>query len=204
MKIEAKPAHLWLGRQPYEPLWFRMRQQAASIAEGADEVIWTCEHEAVYTTGRRGVDNRIGKTLPAPLLVTDRGGETTFHGPGQVMLYPHLHLRMRDLDVKAYVSVLEQSCIDLLAGFDVQAQRKCGFPGVWLDDGKVAALGVRVSKGVAYHGMALNVAVDGAWFSAIQPCGLPVLVVNLVSRGVSLPLPVIARHWYNALCRLIS
>jgi len=91
----------WLGRQLYEPMWNRMQQRAITVANGsADEIIWTCEHEAVYTTGRRGIDNRLGDNLPAPMILTDRGGETTFHGPGQIMLYPVFHLRQRAMTVR--------------------------------------------------------------------------------------------------------
>lgn len=174
----------WLGRQAYEPMWRRLQQQAKDLAEGkAAEVIWSCEHEPVYTTGRRGIDNRVVDRLPAPLLQVDRGGETTFHGPGQVMLYPVIHLRRRGMGVRRYVALLEQSCIDLLADYDIAAERRCGFPGVWVANGgagtaKVAALGVRVVHGVAYHGMALNVSVASHWFAAINPCGTGSAVVN--------------------------
>ncbi|HXH64879.1 MAG TPA: lipoyl(octanoyl) transferase LipB, partial [Mariprofundaceae bacterium] len=148
---------------------------------------WVCEHDAVYTTGRRGCDNRTVATLPAPLVHTDRGGETTFHGPGQLMLYPLIDLRRRRLGVRDYVSLLEASCIGLLERLGVAAQRRCGFPGVWTDRGKIAALGVRVQHGVAYHGMALNVDVDPAWFACIDPCGLSLPVDRLADHGLALP-----------------
>lgn len=199
------PAFQWLGRQPYRPIWRRMQERAAAVAEArVREIIWCCEHEPVYTTGRRGIDNRRGAVLPAPLLGTDRGGETTFHGPGQLMLYPVLHLRGRRLGVKGYVSLLEQSCMDMLRGMGVSAARKCGFPGVWVDDTKIAAVGVRVSRGVAYHGMALNIAVESAWFAAINPCGTGLATVNLDVLVTALPpLPQLARQWYDCFCRLV-
>jgi len=186
-------------------MWRRMQNRAAAVAGGsAREMIWCCEHEPVYTTGRRGIDNRRGATLPAPLVDTDRGGETTFHGPGQLMLYPVLHLRRRLLGVRAYVSLLEQSCMDMMRGMGVAAERKAGFPGVWVDGAKVAAVGVRVSRGVAYHGMALNIAVEPAWFAAINPCGTGLATVNLDALALVLPpLPQLARQWYNCLCRLV-
>ena len=203
--VDLPPAFEWLDRQAYEPVWRRMRQRAEAVSRGKqDEVIWTCEHDPVYTTGHRGIDNRRGDGLPAPLLVTDRGGETTFHGPGQLMLYPVLDLRRRGLGVKQYVHLLEQSCIDLLAGKGLRATRRCGFPGVWLGDGKVAALGVRVAHGTAYHGMALNVDVDEAWFAAIRPCGLRVPTVNLASQGVYEPLSEMAAEWYHSLSDLLQ
>lgn len=200
----TSPGHEWLGRLQYLPLWQRLRERAGQVADGnLPEIIWSCEHEPVYTTGRRGIDNRVVMELPAPLLHVDRGGETTFHGPGQVMLYPVIHLRQRGLGVRQYVALLEQSCIDLLAGHDIAAGRRCGFPGVWVDGGKVAALGVRVVRGVAYHGMALNVSVASEWFSAINPCGTGRPVVNCAALA---PMPETARLadvWMRTLAALL-
>ena len=196
--------HDWLGRQPYAGMWQGMQQRAEGIADDAAcEVIWLCEHEPVYTTGRRGIDNRLGGELPAPMFKTDRGGETTFHGPGQIMLYPIINLRARGLGVRDYVHLLEQSCIDVLASLGAPSQRRCGFPGVWTSRGKIAALGVRVSRGVAYHGMALNVAVDPCWFAAINPCGLGLSVAN-ISDFVSPPsLDGLAGRWADKLAVLL-
>jgi lipoyl(octanoyl) transferase len=202
----AGPASAWLGRQPYRPTWERMRARATAVADGSeDECIWTCEHDPVYTTGMRGRDNRIVAELPAPLVVTDRGGETTYHGPGQLMLYPLIDLRRRRLGVRDYVSRLEQSCIGLLDRLGVAAHRRCGFPGVWTEAGKVAALGVRVQRGVAYHGMGLNVRVAPAWFACIRPCGLSLPVDRLADHGIALPADAeLARQWAQHLAGLLS
>ena len=191
------PGFEWLGRQPYEPMWRRLQQHAEAVAGGeAKEIIWVCEHEPVYTTGTRGVDNRVVNELPAPLVHTDRGGETTFHGHGQIVFYPIISLRQRRLGVKQYVRLLEQSCINLLASLSVQSVRRCGFPGVWTDGGKIAALGVRVLRGVAYHGMAMNVSVEPRWFAAINPCGTGEPVVNLASLCIPPLLCNMAQQWY--------
>ncbi len=196
---EAGPAHEWLGCVPFPDMWRRMRTRATEIAGGrATEIVWACEHEAVYTTGRRGVDNRL-RLLPADLISCDRGGETTFHGPGQLLLYPVLYLRRRGLGVRAYVHLLEQSCIDLLRAYGVDAGRRRGCPGVWIGDAKIAAVGIRVRNGVAYHGMALNVAVEQRWFAAIRPCGLALPVVNLAEIASAPPIPVLARTWIGHL-----
>lgn len=196
---------VWLGRQDYMLMWERMRDRAAGLADGAaKEVVWSCEHNPVYTTGRRGVDNRIGGELPAPLIRTDRGGETTFHGPGQIMLYPVIHLRRRGLGVRDYVHLLEQSCIDLLAGFGVVAGRRGGFPGVWVETGKIAALGVRVSRGVAFHGMALNIDVENGWFAAIDPCGLGLPAANLAAIMNPPARQELAHSWYSHFDRLLQ
>jgi len=198
------PSLEWLGRQPYLPVWQQLQERASLVADDeSGEVIWSCEHEPVYTTGRRGIDNRTGDLLPAPLLQVDRGGETTFHGPGQIMLYPVVDLRRRELGVKAYVSLLEQSCIGLLQDYGIEAGRRCGFPGVWVDGGKVAALGVRVARGVAYHGMALNVAVDPQWFAAINPCGTGRPAVNAGTLAMLPDVESLARIWMRRLAALL-
>jgi len=186
----------WLGKKAYEPVWNRLQQQANGVGNGhCDEIIFGCEHEPVYTTGKRGVDNRLSSELPAPVVHSDRGGEMTFHGPGQLMLYPVIHLRQRQIGVKQYVHLLEQSCIDLLLGSGVQSKRRYGFPGVWTGRGKIAALGVRISHGVAFHGMALNVDVDDQWFAAINPCGLQGGIVNLSDFIEPQPLPALSQRW---------
>jgi len=178
-----------------------MAQQAdlLSVGQEGEEVVWACEHDPVYTTGRRGVDNRRQAQLPAPLLVTDRGGETTFHGPGQVMLYPVISLRKRHLGVREYVCRLEQSCIDLLATYGIQTSRRDGLPGVWVGTAKIAAIGLRVSRGVAWHGMALNVCVDTHWFAAIDACGAGLGVTSMCAFVEPPALADLANAWYALL-----
>ncbi|MDX8406013.1 MAG: lipoyl(octanoyl) transferase LipB [Mariprofundus sp.] len=202
--MNCSPSRQWLGRQAYLPLWQQMQSRAADIAAGrADEVVWTCEHDAVYTTGRRGIDNRIGPLLPAPLITIDRGGETTFHGPGQLLLYPLIHLRRRAIGVRSYVALLEQSCIHLLADTGIRGARRPGFPGVWIDKAKVAAVGVRVSQGVAYHGMALNMDVDMHWFQAIRPCGLSLPPACAKDYGTLPSMNVMAEQWSTHMIALL-
>ena len=203
--LPTPPTCHWLGRQPYLPIWQQMQQRAAGVAAGRDaEVIWSCEHDPVYTTGRRGIDNRVTSGLPAPLIGIDRGGETTFHGPGQLLLYPVIHLRRRRIGVRNYVHMLEKSCIDLLAELDIDATRRCGFPGVWIGEGKVAALGIRVCNGVAYHGMALNLDVDPHWFAAIKPCGLTLSAVNVQAYATPPPMAVMAKSWCHRFAALLA
>lgn len=199
------PRFEWLGRRPYRPVWEQLRARAVAVADGVHrEMIWSCEHEPVYTTGRRGIDNRLKKALPADFVVTDRGGETTFHGPGQLMLYPVLNLKARGLGARDYVALLEQSCIALLRSRGVEARRRCGYPGVWTDAGKIAALGVRIRRGVAYHGMALNVNVQTCFFEAIRPCGLDSGVVSMADFGAAEALPGLAEDWYDCLASLLA
>jgi lipoyl(octanoyl) transferase len=204
-EIIQMPRFAWLGRTDYDLMLQRMDRQACLLSEqqsgqAAEEMVWACEHEPVYTTGRRGVDNRLQVELPAPLLQTDRGGETTFHGPGQLMLYPVLSLRKRKLGVREYVCLLEHSCIDLLATYGICASLREGLPGVWVGDAKIAAIGLRVSQGVVWHGMALNVCVDTQWFSAINACGAGLDVTGMDRFLNPPPLVELAKAWYNILC----
>lgn len=196
----------WLGHRLYEPIWQRLQQHAVEVAGGtACEIIWACEHEPVYTTGRRAVDNRTQDELPAPLIRTDRGGETTFHGTGQLMLYPIIDLKNRGLAPRRYVHLLEQSAIDLLAPMGVHAERICTLPGVWVDGEKIAAIGLRISGGIAYHGMALNVDVKPEWFDPINPCGTGKKSISL-SRWIK-PAPELkqlAGEWSACLQQLLA
>ncbi|MCC6212003.1 MAG: lipoyl(octanoyl) transferase LipB [Burkholderiales bacterium] len=144
-------------------------------ADTADE-LWLLEHPPVYTLGL-AADAAHGPRTDAgiPVVQVERGGEITYHGPGQVVLYTLVDLARRGIKVKEFVAMLEQSVIDLLGG---RAGRKPGAPGVYVDGAKVAALGIRVSRGCAFHGLALNVDMDLAPFAAIDPCGYPGLAVT--------------------------
>jgi len=203
-RLNREIAGEWLGVQPYEPLWHRLQQRASAVASGTtDEIIWSCEHEPVYTTGRRAVDNRRQDELPAPLVQTDRGGETTFHGTGQLMLYPVVRIRDRGISPKQYVRLLEQSAIDLLAPMGIQADRICDLPGVWVNGEKVAAIGLRIRGGIAYHGMALNVDVAPTWFDPINPCGTGRKSVSLSQLVDSIPaMEQLAGKWRACFNRL--
>ena len=162
-----------LGRLDYLPTFEAMRVFTARRNEATADEIWLLEHPPAYTLGqgaeRPSVDNGI------PLVQADRGGEITYHGPGQVILYALVDLARRGIKVKQFVAMLESSVIGLLAG---RGERKPGAPGVYVGGAKIAALGIRVSRGRAYHGLALNVDMDLAPFRAIDPCGCPGLAVT--------------------------
>ena len=176
-----------MGLSPYEPTFHAMREfTARRNADTADE-LWLLEHPPVYTLGlaadpTHGPKNEPENERGIPVVQVDRGGEITYHGPGQVVLYTLVDLARRGIKVKQFVAMLEQSVIDLLgscaeSGVE-RAQRVAGAPGIYVDGAKVAALGIRVSRGCAYHGLALNVDMDLAPFSAIDPCGYPGLQVT--------------------------
>ncbi len=158
-----------LGRVEYIPAWQAMRDFTRSRDDSTPDELWLLEHPPVYTIGQGG------KSRVAEAIRVDRGGDVTYHGPGQVVLYNLVDLARRSLKVKSFVCLLEQAVIDLVGE---RAERKPGAPGVYVDGAKIAALGIRVVRGRAYHGLALNVDMDLAPFSRIDPCGYPGLRVT--------------------------
>jgi lipoyl(octanoyl) transferase len=168
-----------LGTVAYFEAWDAMKAfTAARTAETPDE-LWLLEHPPVYTYGVAGREAHLPRAdLGVPLVKVDRGGQVTWHGPGQIVLYTLLDLRRLGIGVRGLVHLLEQAVLDLLAGFDVHAQRLEGAPGVYVGAAKVAALGLRVSRGCSYHGVSLNVRNDLAPYAVIDPCGHPGLAVT--------------------------
>ncbi len=175
-EVLQKVRVLPLGLVEYEFALKKMRDfTSLRDADTADE-LWLLEHPPVYTLGL-AADRAHGPRLDngIPVVQAERGGEVTYHGPGQVVLYTLVDLARRDLKVKRFVWLLEQAVIDLLEG---RGQRRAGAPGIYVDGAKIAALGIRVTRGCAFHGLALNVDMDLAPFEAIDPCGYPGLKVT--------------------------
>ncbi len=162
-----------LGRAAYEPTWRAMRDFTRSRTEATPDEIWLVEHPPVYTLGQGARPVVVPNGIP--VVQTDRGGEVTYHGPGQAVVYPLVDLARRDIKVKRFVWLLEEAVIELVGP---RAERRAGAPGVYVEGAKVAALGIRVTRGRAYHGVALNVDMDLSPFSAIDPCGYPGLAVT--------------------------
>ncbi len=152
---------------------FTNRRTPATVDE-----IWCLEHEPVFTLGLAGRTEHLLDPGAVPVHKVDRGGQVTYHGPGQLVVYLLLDLKRLGISIRKYVNLLEQAVIDFLATFDLDAQRRRGMPGVYLDDSKIAALGVRVRKGCCYHGLALNVSMDLSPFRRVNPCGYPGLEVT--------------------------
>jgi lipoyl(octanoyl) transferase len=174
--IEVIPVRQ-LGRTRYGDVLEDMRAFARNPHAG--EEIWLTEHDPVYTLGHGAPQRAVGNGIP--VVRSDRGGDITYHGPGQTVLYALIDLAARGIKVKRYVWLLEQSVIDLVGG-----ERRPGAPGVYVDGAKIAALGIRVVRGRAYHGLSLNVDMDLAPFAAIDPCGYPGLkVAQLKDLGLS-------------------
>jgi lipoyl(octanoyl) transferase len=169
-----------LGRQPYEPVWRAM--QAFTDARGAEtpDELWIVEHDPVFTLGQAGRWEHVLVPGEIPVIPVDRGGQVTYHGPGQIVAYPMLDLRRLGLGVRELVHRIEQAVIDTLETWNILAVRREGAPGVYVGDAKVAALGLRVRRGCTFHGLAFNVAMDLEPFGRINPCGYQGLAVTQV------------------------
>ena len=166
-----------LGLLEYRPALRAMKEFTAGRTEKTADQLWLLEHPPVYTLGQGADDVAVGNGIP--VVRSDRGGEITYHGPGQAILYTLVDLARRGIKVKRFVWLLEQAVIDLLgAHSSIPGERKPGAPGVYVEGAKIAALGIRVSRGRAYHGLALNVDMDLSPFAAIDPCGYPGLAVT--------------------------
>ncbi len=175
-----------LGRVDYEHTWRAMRDFTAARNAGTLDELWLLEHPPVYTMGLKGHARAPAAWHDIPVVRTDRGGDMTYHGPGQLVAYLLLDLAHLGLGVKGLVRLLEQAVIDLLADAGIAAQRHAGAPGVYVENKKIAALGLRVRAGRCYHGLALNVDMDLAPFAHIDPCGTPGLdVTQLADLGVT-------------------
>lgn len=169
-----------LGRRAYEPVWRAM--QAFTDARDADtrDELWLVEHDPVFTQGQAGKAEHVLAPGDIPVVPVDRGGQVTYHGPGQLVAYPLLDLRRLGIGVRELVNRIEQCVIDTLATWDIAAQRREGAPGIYVGDAKVMALGLRVRRGCSFHGLAFNVAMDLSPFSRINPCGYQGLRVTQV------------------------
>ena len=189
---------VWLGRVEYGEAWRLQREIACRRAAGAvPDTLLLLEHPPVYTTGRRLAEGNLRlppELLGAPLVQSDRGGDITFHGPGQLIAYPIIDLREAQLGVVTYVRNLEEVIVRTLADYGIAGQRECGLTGVWVGDEKIAAIGVRVSRPggatggwVTSHGLALNVDIDLDWFERIVPCGIHNRGVTSMARLLTYP-----------------
>ena len=161
--------------------------QAFNLArdESTEDQLWLVEHPPVFTLGLAGRPEHVVDPGDIPVVKTDRGGQVTYHGPGQAVVYTMLDLRRMKLGAKALVRRAEEAVIDTLAGYGIQGVRREGMPGVYVGEAKIAAVGLRIARGCAYHGVALNSDLDLAPFSRIDPCGYPGLAsTRLFDRGV--------------------
>ncbi len=190
MPVTAKPAVPtqveFLGVSPYESCWQAMKDYTDNRDAESPDRLWITEHAPVYTQGLNGKPEHLLDPGDIPVVQIDRGGQVTYHGPGQLVVYCLLDLPRLNIGVKGLVSRIEQSIIEWLGEFDIKAQTKKGAPGVYVGDAKIAALGLRIRRKCSYHGFSLNLEMDLEPFSRINPCGYQGLrVTQLADFGVS-------------------
>jgi lipoyl(octanoyl) transferase len=176
-----------IGRVEYEPTWRAMQAYTDRRAPDTPDEIWVLEHPPVYTLGVAGRSEHLPRVANGiPVVRTDRGGQITYHGPGQAVIYLLLDLRRRGLTVRPLVRIMEQAVIDWLGALGIAAEGRGDAPGVYVKGAKIAALGLRIRNGCSYHGLAFNVAMDLAPFRAIDPCGYAGLEVTQ-ARDLGIP-----------------
>jgi len=176
-----------LGRVDYQPTFEAMQAFTATRTAETPDELWIVEHPPVYTLGQAGKPEHILRDIGIPIVQIDRGGQVTYHGPGQVVIYLLLNLNRLKIKVRELVTAIEQGIIDFLAAQGLAAERRDGAPGVYVGDAKIAALGLKIKNGCSYHGLSLNVDMDLSPFAAINPCGYAGLKVTQ-THDLNIPL----------------
>lgn len=190
-----------LGRRDYLPVYHAMQQFNTNRDASSEDEIWLVEHPPVFTQGLNGKPQHIHDPGPIPVVPVDRGGQVTYHGPGQLVAYLLLDLKRLGLGVRGIVTHIEEAIIQLLADYGIQAVSRPDAPGVYVEGNKIAALGLRIKRGCSYHGLSLNVDMDLSPFKRINPCGYADLAVTqLKDLGVTQPLTNVASSLITQLC----
>lgn len=185
-----------LGLQDYTPIWEAMKSFTARRDSNTPDELWIVEHPPVYTQGQAGKPEHVLNPQNIPILQSDRGGQVTYHGPGQLVAYVLMDIRRRNLGVRTLVATLEKTLIEVLAHYQITANILCGAPGVYVDQKKIASIGLRVKNGCTYHGIALNIAMDLNPFSGINPCGFAALEMTQVADFVpEITMDAISDQW---------
>jgi len=194
-----------LGLTDYESAWHDMQAFTDTRNANTLDELWFLEHPPVFTLGRNGKQEYLHNTGDIPVINTDRGGQVTYHGPGQLIAYTLLNIKRRQLGVQSLVRTLEQAVIDLLTDYSRCAQRREKAPGVYVDDRKLAALSLRVRRGCAFHGLSLNVDMDLSPFTMIDPCGYSGLeITQLRDLGIDATMETISTQLQKHLERLLD
>ena len=169
------------GLAEYEPVWRRMQAYTDSRDDGSADELWLVQHPPVFTQGQAGKAEHVLAAGGIPVIQVDRGGQVTYHGPGQIVAYPLVDIRRKGLGVREFVSAIEQAIIDVLGSYGVSGERIAGAPGIYVGGDKIASLGLRVRRGRSFHGLAFNIGMDLEPFQRINPCGYAGLQVTQLS-----------------------
>jgi lipoyl(octanoyl) transferase len=193
-----------LGLVAYEPTWRAMRAFTAARTPDTEDQVWLVQHPPVFTLGLAGRPEHVLAPGDIPVTQSDRGGQVTYHGPGQAVAYLLLDLRRLGIGVRELVRRIEQAVIEVLASHGIAGERRAGMPGVYVGGAKIAAIGLRVSRGCTYHGVALNVDLDPEPFARIDPCGYPGLAsTRLADLGVRDSIDAVQQQLADALVRVV-
>ena len=191
-----------MGMSEYEPVWRSMQRFTDDRDASTADEIWLTEHPPVFTLGLNADRSHVLDAGEIPVVQVDRGGQVTYHGSGQLMIYPLIDLRRARLGVRDLVTALESAAIDVAASFGIEAVARCDAPGVYVDGAKLASVGLRIRRGASFHGMAMNLEVNLAPFTRINPCGFSDLTVtSLAELGVAIERTRIARQFVDCLTR---
>ncbi len=183
----------YLGKQPYLEVWQAMSDFTNLRDEKTVDEIWVVEHPAVFTQGSAGKAEHLLQHTEIPIVKSDRGGQITYHGPGQLIIYLLINIRRKDFNVRSLVTIIEQGIIDLLNAHNVQAIAKIDAPGVYVNGRKIASLGLKIRRGCSFHGLALNVDMDLSPFLQINPCGYAGLeMTQCKNEGINLSVEELA------------
>ena len=194
-----------LGRQPYTPIWQAMQDFTDCRDDTTVDEIWLVEHEPVFTQGQAGKEEHVLAPGDIPVVKVDRGGQVTYHGPGQQMLYVLLNMKRNKLGVRDLVSALESCIVESLKPSGIQAYPRADAPGVYVDGKKVCSIGLRIRRGCSFHGLALNVNMDLAPFQRINPCGYAGLeMVNCAELNGPANMPEAGTIIIQQLCKLLA
>lgn len=191
-----------LGQRDYEPVWREMEAFTLNRTPDTIDELWLLEHPPIFTLGLNGKTEHLLNPGDIPVIKVDRGGQVTYHGPGQIVIYTLLDLRRLGIGVRELVTHLEQSIIALLADYDVEAAARKDAPGVYVAKQKIAALGLRVKRGCSYHGLSLNVDMELEPFSRINPCGYAdMAVTQMADLGITASVDQVAERLLSHLTR---
>lgn len=191
-----------LGRRAYAPVWQAMQAFTDARDAATEDELWLVEHDPVFTQGQAGKAEHVLAPGEIPVVQVDRGGQVTYHGPGQIVAYPLLDLRRLGLGVRQLVHRIEQAIIDTLEEWNISAVRREGAPGVYVGEAKIAALGLRVRRGCSFHGLAFNIAMDLSPYQRINPCGYQGLAITqMLDLGGPAQPALVAPVLVRELCR---
>jgi len=193
-----------LGLMEYEPVWRAMQSFTDHRDTNTADELWLVEHPPVFTQGQAGRAEHVLAPRDIPVIQVDRGGQVTYHGPGQIVAYPLIDIKRLQMGVRELVSGIEQAIIGVLKGYSVDAQPMAGAPGVYIDGVKIASLGLRIRRGRSFHGLAFNINMDLEPFQRINPCGFKGLQVTNLSAFAEVSMAEVEDRLINSLCEVLG